>query len=339
MQKFYGTLSTGETASLYTITGGGLTAEVTDCGGIIVKLFVPDVNGHLADVVLGFDDPNEYTSRRGHFGGIVGRCTNRIAGASFTLNGKLYSLDVNDHDRNTLHSGFHPFKNRLWRVISHEENSICLGLHCPNGDQGFPGNADIRVTYTLESPGTLRIDYDAVSDQDTVFNMTNHAYFNLAGHDHPEKGLQQILSMPARFYTPADADSIPTGELRDVTGTPMDFRIPKAIGRDLEEDYESLNLQHGYDHNYEAFTSPCAILTDSDSGRTMAVITDCPGVQLYSGNSLNGVVGKGGVVYCRGAGICLETQFYPDAIHHPEWVQPVTKAGEHYRSQTRYVFK
>lgn len=339
MKEFYGTLSTGETAFLYTITGGGLTAVITDCGGIIVKLFVPDAKGNLADVVLGFDDPKEYTSRAPHYGGIVGRHANRIGGASFTLNGKTYQLEANDHGRNNLHSGTKPFKNRLWQVAYHEQNSICLTLDSPDGDQGFPGNAHIRVTYTLESPGTLRINYDAVSDKDTVFNLTNHAYFNLAGHDHPERSLKQVLSMPARFFTPSNEDNIPTGELRDVTGTPMDFRTPKPIGQDIHSDYEPLARAGGYDHNFEVFSSPCAILSDPESGRTMAVITDCPGVQLYSANHLKNELGKDGVMYDRGCGICLETQFFPDAVHHPEWVQPFVKAGEHFRSETKYVFK
>lgn len=338
MKKVFGTLPSGQTVCLYTITGGGLTAEISDFGAAVVKLFVPDSAGRLADVVLGFDDPNEYAASTTYFGAVVGRNANRVGGAAFTLNGKRYLLDANDNGKNNLHSGFNPYKNRLWQVVRHEENSLCLSLESPDGDQGFPGNAGIRVTYTVENPGTLRITYDAVCDKDTVFNFTNHTYFNLAGHNHPEKAMNQTLSMPARFFNPADAESIPTGELRPVEGTPMDFRIPKAIGRDINADYDALNLQGGYDHNFEVFTNPCAIVRDPESGRTMAVLTDCPGVQFYSGNFLQGEIGKDGVSYCRRGGICLETQFYPDAVNHPEWPQPITKANTLCHSETKYMF-
>jgi aldose 1-epimerase len=171
-----------------------------------------------------------------------------------------------------------------------------------------------------------------------VFNFTNHSYFNLAGHDKPEKAMEQILTMPARFYTEADKLSITTGETRDVDGTAMDFRTPKAIGRDIDKDEACLRLQGGYDHNFEVYTNPCAILSDPFSGRTMAVVTDRPGVQLYSGNYLIGEKGKGGVSYCRRGGICLETQFYPNAVNYPHWPQPVVKAGEQYKSETCYIF-
>ena len=339
MKKDFGTLPSGEKASLYTITGGGLTAEISDCGGIIYKLLVPDAKGNIADVVMGFDDPQEYLSRADHYAGIVGRNCNRISGAAFSLNGKTYQLTPNDNRKNNLHSGCDFFKNRLWQVEYHEENSLCLSLHSPDGDQGYPGNADIRVTYTLKNPGALHIAYDAICDKDTVFNFTNHASFNLAGHDKPEKAMHQLLSMPARFFTPADADSIPTGEFRDVANTPMDFRIPKPIGQDIQADYDALNLQGGYDHNFEVFTNPCAILQDPESGRTMAIITDCPGIHFYSGNYMGGEPGKGGIPYCHRSGVCLETQFYPDAVNHPEWPQPFTKAGTTYHSETKYIFK
>lgn len=338
MKKIFGKLPDGSNTFLYTIRGGGLTAVISDLGATIVKLFVPDRDGNLADVVLGFGDPKDYIASGTFFGAAVGRNANRIGGAAFTLNGRHYSLDTNDNGCNNLHSGFAYYKDRLWTVESITENSICLRLHSPNGDQGFSGNADIRVTYTLGTSGTLRITYDAVSDADTIFNLTNHSYFNLAGHDHPEKAMEQILTLPARHFTAADALSIPTGELRDVAGSPMDFRAPKPIGQDIDRDYDALRLQAGYDHNFEVFTSPCAILSDPASGRTMAVSTDCPGVQLYSGNFLMGEIGKDGASYCRRGGICLETQYYPDAVNHPQWKQPITKAGEPYHSETTLHF-
>ena len=338
MKKSFGILPDGSKASLYTIKGGDLTAEISDLGATVVKLFVPDSKGNLADVVLGFDDPNDYINSGTYFGTIVGRNANRVGKACFVMDGKTYALDTNDNGKNNLHSGFSPYKNRLWKVERHDEDSIRFSLQSPDGDQGFPGNATIHVTYTIDPDNALRITYDAVCDKDTVFNMTNHTYFNLAGHDHPEKAMGQILSMPARFFTVCDADSIPTGENRSVEGTPFDFREPKPIGRDINEDYDALNLQGGYDHNFEIFTAPGAILSDSESGRTMAVITDCPGVQFYSGNFLKGETGKDGVSYCYRGGICLETQFYPDSINHPEWPQPFKKAGERYHTETKYRF-
>jgi len=338
MKKPFGIRADGVETYLYTITGGGLTAELSDHGATLVKLFVPDSKGNVADVVLGFDTPDEYTASGTFFGATVGRNANRVGGATFTLNGKAYHLDPNDNEKNNLHSGFDPYKNRLWKVESHTEDSIRFRLDSPDGDQGFPGNAVIQVTYTLENPGALRITYDAICDKDTVFNLTNHSYFNLAGHDKPEKAMDQILSMPARHFTPDDAESIPTGELRPVDGTPMDFRTPKAIGRDINMAYDALELQGGYDHNFEVFTDPCAIVKDPESGRTMAVLTDCHGIQFYSGNFLEGEIGKDGVSYCYRGGIALETQFYPDSVNHPEWPQPFTKAGERYHTETVYQF-
>ncbi len=338
MKKEFGTLASGEQAFLYTISCGQIRAVISDLGATIVKLFVPDRKGNTADVVLGFDQPADYIASGTYFGAVVGRNANRVGGARFTMNGKEYILDANDNGAHNLHSGFDPFKNRIWKVERHDTDSIRMSLSSPDGDQGFPGNAEIHVTYTLNDQGCLHIVYDAVCDKDTVFNMTNHAYFNLAGHDHPEKAMDMILSMPARFFNPDDADSIPTGELRSVEGTPFDFREPKAIGRDINEDYDALNLQGGYDHNFEVFTAPCAILSDKESGRSMAVITDCKGVQFYSGNFLKGETGKDGVSYTHRGGICLETQFYPDSVNHPEWPQPFTKAGERYHSETVYRF-
>lgn len=338
MKRSFGFRADGKEAFLYTITGGGLRAELSDHGATLVKLFVPDKKGNLADVVLGFDSPDEYTASGTFFGATVGRCANRIGGAKFTLNGKEYKVDPNDNEVNSLHGGFDPYKNRLWKVLEHTENAIRFYLQSPDGDQGMPGNAEICVTYSLEAEGTLRIAYDAICDKDTVFNLTNHSYFNLAGHDHPEKAMDQVMSMPARYFTPDDALSIPTGEVRSVEGTPMDFRTPKAIGRDLAVPYDALELQGGYDHNWEVFCNPCATVSDPESGRFMSVHTDCPGLQFYCGNFLEGETGKDGVSYCYRGGIALETQFYPDAINKPHWAQPVTKAGERYHTVTEYKF-
>ena len=207
MKKTFGTLPGGRETFLYTIACGGITAQITDFGAALVTLNVPDKNGNIDDVVLGYDDCNGYRITNGAaLGATVGRNSNRVGGAKFTMNGKTVNLDANDNGVNNLHSGFDPYKNRLWKVERHDANSIRLSLQSPDGDQGFPGNATIHVTYTIDPDNALRITYDAVCDKDTVFNMTNHTYFNLAGHDHPEKAMGQILSMPARFFTADDAE-------------------------------------------------------------------------------------------------------------------------------------
>lgn len=336
MPKNFGTLPSGEAAFLYTISCGRLTASVTNYGATLVSLLVPDSSGVLADVVLGYDDCNGYRLNGGCLGATVGRNANRIKNAAFSLGEKDYHLTPNQ-GKNNLHSGLDYYYTRLWDVASLTESAITLELHSPHGDQGFPGNAVIRVTYALTPDSSLHIAYDGLCDRDTVFNMTNHSYFNLAGHQRTEVAMDQVLTLPGRFFTPADSESIPTGEKRDVAGTPMDFRTPKAISRDIGLDYVPLHLQNGYDHNWEVFCNPCALLADPASGRSMSVSTDCPGIQVYSGNFLD-AVGKGGVHYGKRSGVALETQFYPDSVHHPEWPQPFVKAGEPYHSETVYRF-
>lgn len=338
MKKSFGTLPNGDAAFLYTITGGGMTARITDFGATLVSLLVPDREGNLADVVLGYDSAAEYLEKPGYLGCTVGRNANRIAGSRFTLNGKTVKLEANEGE-NCLHSGDNSYCYRLWQLAEHKENAVSFTLESPNADQGFPGNAKLRVTYTLLPDNTLDIAYDGICDQDTVFNLTNHSYFNLSGHENPQFAMDMELSMPARHFAFADEASIPTGEERPVADTPMDFREPKPIGRDIEEDYDALHLQGGYDHNFEVFCNPCATLHDPRSGRTMCVVTDCPGIQFYSGNFLEGQPGKGGVKYTRRGGIALETQYYPNSVNNPAWKQPFFKAGERYRSCTKYIFR
>ena len=337
MQENFGILPSGQAASLYFISCGQLTAAVTDYGANLVRLFVPDQNGTLADVVLGYDDCNGYRVTNGAaLGATVGRNSNRLKGASFELGGTTYNLPANE-GTNSLHSGPDFYFQRMWKLVEHTQTSVSLELNSPDGDQGFPGNAVIRVTYSLDDRNGLHIVYDAVCDRDTVFNMTNHSYFNLAGHENTQAAIEQLLTIPGRFFNPDDAQNIPTGEKRNVEGTPMDFRSPKPIGRDICMDYEPLQLQGGFDHNWEVYCNPCAILSDPVSGRTMEVHTDCPGIQFYAGNYLD-EQGKNGVYYGKRSGIALETQFYPDCLHHPDWPQPIVKAGDHYHSETVYRF-
>lgn len=332
MKQSFGILPSGEKAWLYTIRNGKMEAQLTDFGATLVRLYAPDQAGKLDDVVLGFEDCNGYRTSPTYSGAIVGRNANRIKDSRFELNGKTVKLEANEGN-NCNHSGPHCFAYRLWQVESVNENAITFYLYSPDGDQGFPGNAEIRVTYTLTADNTLAVTFDAISDKDTVFNMTNHALFNLAGHQHPELATQQQLIFPARVYTEADAQNIPTGRLLPVEGTPMDFREGKPICQDIDL------LPGGYDLNFEAFTDPAAILHDPASGRTMTVTTDLPGIHFYSGNFLAGDLGKDGVSYCRRGGVALETQYYPDAVHHPEWKQPFVKAGERWHSETRFSFK
>ncbi len=335
MKEMFGRLADGSQSNLYTISCGQITAKLTDLGATLVELHVPDRQGRLADVVLGFDGPEGYLKSDACFGATVGRNANRVKNAAFVLSGRSYSLDRNDGENN-LHSGFHGYHTRLWQVVEHSPGSIHFRLYSPHGDQGFPGNATVDVTYSMEADG-LRISYDAVADQDTVFNLTNHSYFNLAGHEHPEKAMEQLLTLPARHFTRADCHSIPTGELMEVSGTALDFRAPKPIGRDLAADFEPLHFQNGIDHNFEVFCTPAAILEDPESGRCLAVTTDLPGIQVYTANYTN-EIGKNGVHYAFRSGVALETQFYPDSINHPEWKQPFVKAGEKFHSETKYRF-
>ena len=329
MVKTFGKLADGREARLYTISCGRIRSEITNYGAALVSLFVDGL-----DVCLGLDDVAGYESQGGFLGAVVGRNANRIGGAKFLLNGQEVVLPAKEGPNN-LHSGPDSWAFRLWDLTAHTENSLTLSLHSPHGDQGFPGNADVSVTYTIENDG-LTISYKAVSDRDTAFNLTNHAYFNLFGQDKPEKAMDQELMIPGEAFCPDDAANIPTGEVRAVEGTPFDFRSFKPIGRDIGMDYEPLHLQGGYDHNFVNNGNICAVMRNPESGLTMTVTTDLPGVQLYAGNFLDNN-GKG-VIYGKRSGVALETQFFPDSVNHPEWKQPFVQANEVFESTTRYAF-
>ena len=335
MKQNFGTLPTGQSCSLYTISCGAYTARISDLGATLVQLWVPDAQGKAEDIVLGYDNAESYLDNKAYLGATVGRNANRIANSCFILNGKTWTLPSNQPPHN-LHSGPDGFERRLWTVVQHLPHQITLALESPHTDQGFPGNASFQVTYSL-FPDTLSIRYEGICDRDTVMNLTNHSYFNLAGHQHPEMAMHQRLTLPARFFFPTDAANIPTGEMQSVAGTPMDFRIPKALAAEMDADYLPLRSQHGYDHTFEVFCTPCAILQDPNSGRGMAVSTDRPGVQLYTANYTD-TIGKNGVHYGKHSGVCLETQFYPNAVNQPLWPQPIVKAGRKYQSETSFHF-
>lgn len=336
MTEPFGTLPDGRCVSLYTIEGFGLKAKLCPLGATLVRLYTPDKDGRYDDVVLGYNDAAAYRADWMNIGATVGRCANRIRGGVFTLNGKTYTLARNNLGNN-LHSGPDFYSHRLWEVTEHTDTSVTFYLESPDGDQGFPGNAKIWVSYQLEKPGTLSVRYKAISDRDTIFNLTNHSCFNLRGHQYPQAAMEQVLMIPGSRFIPCDETFVPTGEIWDVENTPMDFRTPKAIGRDIEADYAPLQNSKGYDHSYPTEGPLCAVLSDPVSGRVLQVYTDSPCVHLYSGNYID-LEGKDGVYYCDRAGVALETQFYPDAIHHPNWPQPVCKAGQVWTGKTDFVF-
>ena len=338
----FGLNHSGEAATLYTFENkNGMVMEVTDFGATLYSLQVPH-QGRKLDVVLGYDAPAGYEGPAGtFFGATVGRNANRIAGGKFTLDGKTYQLDVNNGPNN-LHSGLDFWSFRIWQVKKTTENAITFFLHSPDGDQGYPGAVDVEVTYTLTEENAVRIRYLALPQEQTLINLTNHSYFNLNGHDSGTI-LDHSVWLDADHFTRADAVSIPTGEIIPVAGTPMDFRTPKTVGRDIDMDYEALNFGMGYDHNWclnngGAFAK-IATLTGDKTGLVMDVYTDLPGVQIYTGNFIDNEPGKLGVVYPRRAGICFETQFYPDSVNHPNFPSPIFQAGEVFESITEFIFR
>lgn len=341
-QRKFGKNTKGEETVLYTFENkNGMIMEVTDFGATLYSLLVPDKDGNLCDVVLGYDDPIGYEGPAGtFFGATVGRNANRIAKGRFILNGKEYSLAQNNGGNN-LHSGLDFYSFRIWNVKEIGDNYIAFSLHSPDGDQGYPGNLDIDVTYTLTDENEVKIDYYGIPEEDTIINMTNHSYFNLNGHASGSV-LEQEVWLDADMFTRADEVSIPTGEIIPVEGTPMDFRVKKAIGKDIEKEYEALIFGKGYDHNWvlnnHGTYAKIAEMYSDLSGIFMEVYTDLPGVQLYTANYVEHEIGKQGIIYQKRQGICFETQYFPDAINHENFPSPICKAGEIYKTTTCYKF-
>ncbi len=345
-KELFGKMPDGTEVTRYTLSNdNGVSASFITLGGVWVSMMAPDRDGNFEDVVLGYDQLDHYRKNPPHFGAPVGRNANRIGGASVTIDGREYPLAANDGPNN-LHSGPDFYHGRIWEAKAaetEEGSSVAFTLESPDGDQGYPGNARIQVSYTLKQDNSLVLDYQMVSDADTVANFTNHSYFNLAGHGCPDILKQQVW-INASCYTPADAVSIPTGEIAPVKGTPMDFTVMKPIGRDIDQDFEALVLGKGYDHNWvldhpAGELSLAAKALDPDSGRLMEVYTDLPGIQFYTANFLTGELpGKGGAEYGYRHGYCFETQYYPDAVHKENFQSPVLKAGETYHTVTVYKF-
>ncbi len=339
----FGKTPEGKEVELYTITNkNGMSAEVITFGAILKSLYVPDKKGKVKDVVLGYDKLWMYFKNGCFFGATVGPSANRIGGGSYVVDGKKVQLPVNDHKINNLHSdkdkGFH---KRLWKAEA-GKNSVTFTLSKKDKDLG-PGNATFSVTYTLTDANELKIAYHATSDKKTLINMTNHSYFNLQG---PESMSMEetVLTINASKFTETDRALIPTGKFIDVDGTPMDFRKPKKIGRDIGKiEYKPLKICGGYDHNYvidgwNGKKKLIAVAEEKKSGRKMEVYSDLPGVQFYAGNFIAENIGKEGYKNCRRKGFCLETQYYPDTPNHEEFPQAFFGAGKDYDTTTVYKF-
>ena len=338
-KTIFGTMEDGREVSRYTLTNqNGVSASFLDLGAIWSTMLVPDRNGEMADVLLGHETVADCLVSDGHLGEAVGRNANRIGGAQFELNGKTYHLTGNDNGNN-LHSGMDFYNIRIWETEEVTETSVRFKLHSPDGDQGYPGTADIYVTYSLDKDDKLDIFYEALSDKDTILNMTNHSYFNLDGHNSGSV-LQHTLTLEADYFTPGDAQSIPTGEILPVENTPMDFREGRKIGERIEEEYEPLRFGNGYDHNWvlknKGNFEKVAELMAEESGIVMETYTDRPGMQIYTANFVENEVGKEGVVYGKRSAVCLETQCYPDAVHHENFPSPVYR--EKYTAHTAFRF-
>lgn len=330
-------LPDGRDVPLYVLENGhGMRAEILGYGGALLRLLVPDRQGRLADVVLGHPTFEDYLTNTVFFGVLVGRNSNRIAGAKVTIGGAVYHLEA-DADGNNLHSGsdglsFHLLSGKT--SSSQEQASVQLSGTIEHLGDGFPGNLALKVTYTLTRENELQLYYQAVCDQETIINLTNHSYFNLSGHNSGTV-YDQLLQIDAPFYTPLGSTLCPTGEVRSVVNTPLDFRTTKAIGQDI------LKTDGGYDDNLLLGGNGyrrIAIASDPDSGRTMEVLTDLPAVQLYTAGGINNIPGKDGAVYGRHSGFCLETQFIPNAVHMPWFTSPIFHAGQEFHSTTAFRF-
>jgi len=343
-QAPFGKTPDGKQVDIFTLRNpDGIEARICNYGGILVSLKTPDRHGRLEDVVLGWDHLDGYLPQGPYFGALVGRVGNRIANAAFTLEGVTYALAANDGP-NAIHGGRKGFDKVVWqaaRTVTPSGPALELNYLSRDGEEGYPGNLSVKAVYSLTPDNGLRLDFTGTTDKTTLVNLTQHTYFNLAG-----KGdiLGHQVYIDADRFTPMDNGLIPTGELRSVKGTPFDFRQPAAIGARIEQDDEQLKNGRGYDHNFVLNHPPgrldvIARVSEPVTGRVLEVLTTEPGVQLYSGNFLDGTIkGKGGQVYPKRSGFCLETEHFPDAPHHPQFPSITLKPGEVYRSATVFRF-
>lgn len=343
----FGKLSDGREVDLYTLRNKkGMEVTITNFGGIVVSLKVPDRAGKIEDVVLGYDSLDGYLTNKAFFGATIGRYGNRIGHATFTLEGKTYTLPKNDGD-NTLHGGPEGFNKQLWTprdVSSQRGPALELTYLSKDGEEGFPGDLSAKVVFILTDANELRIDYSATTDRDTVVNLTNHSYFNLAGQGNGDI-LQHILKIQGDKITAVDAALIPTGELRPVVGTPFDFTKPTPIGERINQEDPQIKIGKGYDHNWVLTSGggsvPALVAEayDPSHGRVLQVLSTEPGLQFYSGNFLDGTIqGKSGTIYKHRYGFCLETQHFPDSPNHPTFPSTELKPGKTYATTTIFKF-
>ena len=339
----FGGTPDGQPVDIYTLrNANGVEARICNYGGIIVSLKVPDKNGKLGDVVLGYDSLDSYIKNNPFFGCVVGRYANRIANGKFTLNGQEYTLAVNNGP-NALHGGLKGFDKVVWEgksIASSSGPALELRYLSKDGEEGYPGNLSVTALYTLTADNGLRLDYTATTDKDTVINLSQHSYFNLAGSGDV---LNHEVMIAADKFTPVDATMIPTGELRPVKGTPLDFTKPMKIGARINADDEQIKLGSGYDHNY-VLDKPAGKLAlaarifEPASGRVMEVLTTEPGLQFYTANHLDGITGKGGWVYQKRHAFCMEPGHFPDSPNHPTFPSSVLKRGQEFKSTIIYRF-
>ena len=341
----FGKTLEGQAVDLYTLTNKeGMEVAITNFGGIVVSVKVRDRSGKVADVVLGYDSLDGYVKDKSYFGALIGRYGNRIAKGKFSIDGVTYTLAQNNGP-NSLHGGTKGFNKMAWsakEVSSKDGAALQLNYLSKDGEEGYPGNLKVQVVYTLTDANEIKIEYSATTDKKTVLNLTNHSYFNLAGQGTGDI-LGHELMLQADKFTPVDATLIPTGELRDVSGTPIDFRAKTAIGARIKNDDEQLKLGNGYDHNFVLRRSGdlalAARVVEPNSGRVLEVSTTEPGIQFYSGNFLDGsAVGKGGKPITFRTGFCLETQHFPDSPNHPDFPSTMLTPGQRYHSVTVYKF-
>ncbi len=343
-----GNLADGTALETLTLTNGqGVSAKILTYGATLQSLMAPGRDGQVADVLLGYDDVKDYVDHPNYFGVTVGRYANRIAAGKFTLDGKAYQLPVNDNDVNSLHGGGKGFDKQVWKVVSLKSGPTAkavLALTSPDGDSGYPGKLDVTVTYTLDESGNLGIAFDAKTDKPTIVNMTNHAIFNIQGEGSPDGAQGHMLTIPAKAYTPVDANLIPTGELKPVEGSVFDFRAPRRVADGIRDGRDQqIVYGRGYDHNMaldKGLTKApelAARLEDPASGRVLEVLTTEPGVQFYTGNFLDGTfIGKSGHLYRMGDGIALEPQKFPDSPNHDNFLSARVDPGKPYHHQMIY---
>ncbi|MFW6006840.1 MAG: aldose epimerase family protein [Bacillota bacterium] len=342
----FGSTKKGEMVNLYTLVNkNGIKVDITNYGGLIIRLFVPDREGRLNDIALGYNTLEEYIEDSPYFGAVVGRYGNRIAGARFELDGKTYELPETEGN-NHLHGGIEGFDKKVWEptpYIKEGNPGLSLSYLSEDGEEGYPGNLEVTVDYCLTENNSLKIEYKAVTDKATPINLTQHSYFNLKGEGRGDI-YNHILKVNADEYLPLNEEQLPTGEISSVKGTPLDFTTPQEIGERIDEDFKILNIGGGYDLNYvinkekENEMVEAAEVYEPVSGREMKVKTTEPGVQLYTANNLEGMKGKSGRPYKKHHAICLETQHYPDSPNHDNFPSTILRPGENYQTVTEYQF-